>query len=109
MITLTRFQKILALGAVVFVVFYIGAIALTVQSRLKPDDQPPVITSDHGIEEERYLILPELLLPMGILLALSLSYYVVKRRNIRAYRRLDDEPMPVPGAPADEDHAEKNV
>jgi hypothetical protein len=35
--------------------------------------------------------LPELLLPMAILLALAGSYLIVRRRNERLYEKLDDD------------------
>ena len=49
------------------------------------------IESSKAIEAERHLVLPELLLPMGILLTLAASYLIVKRRNARNYDRLDDD------------------
>jgi hypothetical protein len=43
------------------------------------------------MEQERHLLLPELLLPMGILLTLAGCYLLVRRRNQKSYQRLDDE------------------
>ena len=88
---MTKLQKWLGVGSIVFVVLYIGAAVLTIQSRIDSKERPTAIESARAIEEERHLLLPELFLPMGILLTLAVSYLVVKRRNARTYQRLDDE------------------
>ena len=67
------------------------AAVITIQSRIDAKERPVQIEAARAIEEERHLLLPELFLPMGILLTLAVSYLVVKRRSARTYRRLDDE------------------
>ncbi len=84
-------QRWLGIGAIVFVIIYIGAVVLTVQSRMRDHERPTAIESTQVREQERHLMLPELLLPMAILLALAGSYLVVRRRNQRIYERLDDD------------------
>ena len=86
-----KLQRWLGIGAIVFVIIYIGAVVLTVQSRMRDHDQPTIIESTQVREQERHLMLPELLLPMAILLALAGSYLVVRRRNQKLYERLDDD------------------
>jgi len=86
-----RLQTWLGIAAVVFVFVYLGAIGITVSSRLKVEERQPVIESARVSEAERHLALPQLLLPMGIVLALSISYLVVRRRNARNYEKLDDD------------------
>ena len=86
-----KLQKILGLGALVFVFIYLSAIVITVKSRIEDKDRPPVMVSQHSIEKERHLLLPELLLPMAILFALAGSYLIVRRRNERLYEKLDDD------------------
>jgi len=86
-----KLQRWLGIGAIVFVIIYIGAVVLTVQSRMRDHAQPTAIESAQVREQERHLMLPELLLPMAILLALAGSYLVVRRRNQRRYDRLDDD------------------
>jgi len=88
---MNRLQKVLGIGAVVFVFVYIGAVVITVQSRIDSKERPAVIEAPRTIEKERHLLLPELLLPMGILLALAASYLIVKRRNAKVYDNLDDD------------------
>jgi len=86
-----KLQRWLGIGAIVFVIIYMGAVALTVRSRMHDGSRPTAIESERAMEQERHLVLPELLLPMGILLTLAGSYLIVRRRNQRAYDRLDDD------------------
>ena len=86
-----KLQKALGIGALVFVFLYLSAVVITVKSRIEHGDRPPVIVSQQTIEKERHLLLPELLLPMAILLALAASYLIVKRRNEKTYAKLDDD------------------
>lgn len=86
-----KLQRWIGIGAIVFVIIYIGAVVLTVQSRMGDLERPTAIESAKVREQERHLMLPELLLPMAILLALAGSYLVVRRRNQKAYERLDDD------------------
>ena len=88
---INKLQKILSIGAVVFVCIYIAAVVITIQSRINSKERPVVIEAQRTIEEERHLLLPELLLPMGILLVLAASYIIVKRRNIKTYENLDND------------------
>jgi len=88
---MNKLQKWLGIATIVFVLIYLGAIVITVQSRIEERERATVIESARPIEAERHLILPELLLPMGILLTLAVSYLIVKRRNIKNYERLDDD------------------
>lgn len=85
-------QKWLGVGAILFVVIYIGAVALTLRARLDTADRPAVIASAAHREQERHLVLPQLLLPMGIVFVLAVSYLLVRRRSLSKYRRLDDGP-----------------
>jgi hypothetical protein len=86
-----KLQKALGFGAVLFVFIYLSAIVVTVKSRIEKNDRPTVVESQRSIERERHLLLPELLLPMAILLALAGSYLIVRRRNERLYEKLDDD------------------
>jgi NADH:ubiquinone oxidoreductase subunit 6 (subunit J) len=86
-----RLQKMLGIGAVVFVFVYLGAVVITVQSSIDSKEGPAIIEGARTIEKERHLLLPELLLPMGILLVLAASYLIVKRRNEKIYDNLDND------------------
>ena len=86
-----KLQRWLGIGAIVFVLVYMGAVLLTIRSRSHDDARPTVIESARAMEQERHLLLPELLLPMGILLTLAGCYLLVRRRNQKSYQRLDDD------------------
>ena len=89
-----KLQRWLGIGAIIFVFVYIGAVVLTIQYRGRQEARPTLIESARAMEQERHLVLPELLLPMGILLALAGCYLLVRRRSLKIYRHLDDEPGP---------------
>lgn len=86
-----KLQRWLGVGAIVFVLVYMGAVLFTIRSRIHDNTRPTVIESTRAMEQERHLLLPELLLPMGILLTLAGCYLLVRRRNQKSYQRLDDE------------------
>jgi len=86
-----KLQRWLGIGAILFVLVYMGAVFFTLQSRMHDKARPTMIESARAMEQERHLMLPELLLPMGILLVLAGCYLLVRRRNQRIYQRLDDE------------------
>ncbi|MBN1932453.1 MAG: hypothetical protein JW786_12690 [Desulfobacterales bacterium] len=88
---MNKLQKFLGIGAIIFVVIYLGAVVITVQSRTRIKDRTTTIESTRAVEEERHLMLPELLLPMGILFTLAVSYLIVKRRNRKKYMQLDKD------------------
>lgn len=87
---MNKLQRWLGIGAILFVVLYLGAAVITIQSRMDAKARPAQIEAARAIEAERHLLLPELFLPMGILLTLAVSYLVVKRRSARTYQRLDE-------------------
>ncbi len=86
-----KLQRWLGIGAILFVLVYMGAVFLTIQTRMHDTARPTVIESARAMEQERHLMLPELLLPMGILLTLAGCYLLVRRRNQKTYQKLDDE------------------
>ncbi len=86
-----KLQRWLGIAAILFVLVYMGAVFLTVQSRIGDNTRPTVIESAKAMEQERHLMLPELLLPMVILLTLAGCYLIVRRRNQKTYQRLDDD------------------
>ena len=86
-----KLQRWLGVTAILFVLVYIGAMFFTIQSRIQNEARPTVIESARAMEQERHLMLPELLLPMGILLTLAGCYLFLRRRNQKTYQRLDDD------------------
>ena len=86
-----KLQRWLGIAAILFVLVYMAAVFFTVQSRINDNARPTVIESARAMEQERHLMLPELMLPMGILLTLAGCYLLVRRRNQKIYQRLDDD------------------
>ena len=86
-----KLQRWLGIGAILFVLVYIGAVYYTIQSRSHGETRSTMIESARAMEQERHLMLPELLLPMGILFTLAGCYLIVRRRNQKNYQRLDDD------------------
>lgn len=86
-----KLQRWLGISAILFVLVYMGAAFFTLQSRLNDEARPTVIESARAMEQERHLMLPELLLPMGILFTLAGCYLIVRRRNQKNYQSLDDD------------------
>jgi NADH:ubiquinone oxidoreductase subunit 6 (subunit J) len=86
-----KLQKWLGIATVLFVAVYIGAIMITVKSQISVKDRQQIIEPAREYEEEKHLILPELFLPMGILLALACCYLIVRKRNTKKYDHLDDD------------------
>lgn len=86
-----QMQKWVGAGTIVFVIIYLGAIVITIKSRTDEKIRTETIESARYLKEESHLILPELLLPMGILFCLSASYLIIRRRNEKKYDQLDDD------------------
>lgn len=88
---MSKLEKRLILFAVIFVIVYLGAIAMTLQSRNKGPEKPTRIESALPVaEEEARLMLAQLLLPMAVLTTLSICFILAKRRRIQKYETLDD-------------------
>jgi hypothetical protein len=88
---MSSLEKKLCAAAMVFVVIYLGAVVLTLKARISPPESAARIESAEPRTEENPLVLPELLLPMAILLTLIVCFSVLHRRNRVVYARLDDE------------------
>ena len=87
---LGRFEKRLSIFALVFVVIYLGAAALTIQSNYSKDDTIPQIESPDLTPAEGRLMMVELFLPMMIVLVLTVCFIVVRIQRAKKYQKLDD-------------------
>jgi len=88
---MSKLEKRIILCAVIFVAIYLGAIAMTLQSRKATDEKVTRIESAVTVpKEEARVMLAELLLPMAVLSTLTICFILVKHRRSRTYRRLDD-------------------
>jgi hypothetical protein len=92
---LSQTEKRLAAAAIVFVVIYLGAAALTLYHRSGPEeDVPPRIESAAPHKAEGRLALVELFPPMMVLLTLTIAFLVAKKKRTRQLMALeasDDE------------------
>ncbi|MBW2411382.1 MAG: hypothetical protein JRF72_16415 [Deltaproteobacteria bacterium] len=87
---LSRFEKRLSIVALVFVVIYLGAAALTIQSNYTQEDEIPRLESPDLTPAEGRLMMVELFLPMLIVLVLTVCFIVVRITRAKKYQQLDD-------------------
>lgn len=87
---LSRFEKRLSIFALVFVVIYLGAAALTIQSDYSKDEAIPQIESPDLTPAEGRLMMVELFLPMLIVLVLTVCFIVVRITRAKRYQKLDE-------------------
>ena len=87
---LSKFEKKLSIFALVFVVIYLGAAALTIQSDYSKDDAILRIESADLTPAEGRLMMVELFLPMLIVLALTVCFIVVRIQRAKKYKKLDE-------------------
>lgn len=86
---LSRFEKRLSIVALVFVVIYLGAAALTIRSNYSRDDAILQIESPDLTPAEGRLVMVELFLPMLIVLVLTICFIAVRIQRAKKYRKLD--------------------
>jgi len=86
---MSRIEKRLCVAALVFVIIYIGAVALTIHSRIEKKDVSTKIESAGAAPGESHLMLAELLLPMLILLTVTICFIIVKKKMDKTRRILD--------------------
>ena len=87
---LSRFEKRLSIFALVFVVIYLSAAALTIQSNYSKEDAIPQIESSDLTPAEGRLMMVELFLPMLIVLVLTVCFIVVRIQRAKRYQKLDE-------------------
>ena len=81
---LSKTEKRLCVLAVVFVVIYIGAAALTLHSRSgEKEETQQRFESVAPAKAEGRLAMVELFLPMLVLLAITISFVIVKKKRAR--------------------------
>ena len=87
---MTKFEKRLSVFAILFVVVYIGAIVITLHSRVPTEEKITRIESAGPIQGEGEMMLAELFLPMLILLTVTVCFIVVKKRRAKTVLTLDE-------------------
>ena len=88
--TLSRFEKKLAIIALVFIAIYLGAAVLTLHSKYGEEERVELLESPELTPAEGRLMLVELFLPMLILLTLTVCFIVVRKQRAKRYLKLDD-------------------
>ena len=91
---MSRLEKRLIVFALVFVAVYVGAIILTVRSRMQAPQGIPRLESAAPGPAEGHLMLAELLLPMLIILTISVCFIIVRKRRERAEQAGEDTMIP---------------
>ena len=86
---MSRIEKRLCVLALVFVIVYLGAVALTIQTRIERKDEPTKIESAGAAPDQGHLMLAELFLPMLILFTVTVCFIIVKKKRDKAKRLLD--------------------
>ena len=92
---MNRIEKRLCALALVFVIVYLGAAALTIHSRIEKKDEVTRIESAGVTPDEGHLMIAELFLPMMILFTVTVCFIIVKRKREKTRQLLDaskDEP-----------------
>ncbi len=89
-LSMTRFEKRLAIVALIFVVIYLGAAVATINTRILKEDRIERLESTKISPSEGRLLMAELFLPMAILLTLTVSFIVVRKQRARKIMELEE-------------------
>ena len=92
---MSRIEKRLCVLALVFVIVYLGAAALTIYSRIEKKNEITRIESAGAAPDEGHLMMAELFLPMMILFTVTVCFIIVKKKREKTRQLLDastDEP-----------------
>ena len=87
---MSKFEKKLVIFALVFVVIYLGAAIVTINTRLNQEDRIERLESTKITPTEGRLLMAELFLPMLILLTLTVCFIVVRKQRAKKMLLLDE-------------------
>ncbi len=87
---MTRFEKRLVIFALIFVVIYLGAAAITINTRINKEDRVERLESNKITPSEGKLLMAELFLPMAVLLTLTVSFIAVRKQRARKIQQLEE-------------------
>jgi amino acid transporter len=88
---MTKFEKRLSLIAIVFVVIYLGAAAVTIHNRISNVAKTLRIESTSPPPGESHMMMAELFLPMMIVLVLAVCFVFVKKQRVKQIEALEQE------------------
>ncbi len=86
-----KFERRICVLAIIFVSLYIGAIIITIHSRVKTETRIERIESPAMEPGESMLMMAELLPPMLLLLVITVCFIVVRKRRAITLARLAEE------------------
>ena len=86
---MNKFEKRLCIFAILFVAIYIGAVVLTIRSRVREVDKVTRIEALEPGPGEGQVMLAELLLPMLIFFTLTVCFIIAKKRRSKAMLSLE--------------------
>ena len=87
---MSKFEKKLVIFALVFVVIYLGAAIVTINTRLNKEDRIERLVSTKITPTEGRLLMVELFLPMLIFLTLTVCFIVVRKQRAKKMLLLDE-------------------
>jgi len=87
---MSKFEKRLVIFALVFVVIYLGAAIVTINTRLNIEDRIERLESTMITPTEGRLLMAELFLPMLIFFTLTVCFIVVRRQRAKKMLQLDE-------------------
>ncbi len=91
---MSKIEQKICILAIIFIIIYLGAIFITLNSREEKKTGPVRIESVHIEEGERTFMMSELLLPMAIFSTLTICFIIARKRRLRAIQLLDDDLPP---------------
>jgi len=87
---MSKFEKRLAIFALVFVVIYLGAAIITINTRLNQEDRIERLESTKISPPEGRLLMAQLFLPMLILFTLAVCFIFVRKQRAKKMQKLDE-------------------
>ena len=88
---MSKLEKKICILAIIFIVLYLGAIFITLNSRKEKKVETTKIESVDLKPGERTFMMAELLLPVAILSTLTICFIIARKRRARAIKLLDDD------------------
>lgn len=88
---MNKFEKKVFIAALIFVIVYLGAIILSINSKTDRKDITTKIESVQIKPEERTFVLAELLLPVAIIFIMAICFILIKKKNARTIIMSDEE------------------
>ena len=103
---MSNFEKKLCIFAIVFVTIYLGAVVITIQSRINAKEAVTRLESAKPGPGEGQIMLAELFLPMMILLTVTVSFIIVRKKRAKDITVLEDSKENIQKIPADIEQSE---